>query len=239
MNKLNISSTLEFDSSKLKEVVARLLTLPTELRPTHHSLGEDEVKEPIADHDEFLNALSNQELGPHLTGPNVTYVISCVPNKPLICRSYFEVAYTLIIEFLIHMAFAQPIFGYACVPEERKKRNRVIIKQGANTIESWVGRDPQKYIPGFYWLTLLSEDLVKKHGISLSIVAKTAKEYFELEGTQHLFRFYDSPEDWQTAADVDALCTSLPNVFNVEKIRPELEGAKNFLELHTLTTKWK
>ena len=41
------------------------------------------------------------------------------------------------------MAMAHPIFGFACMAEEREHRNRITTKLGINTIESWVGRDTQ------------------------------------------------------------------------------------------------
>ncbi len=108
-----------------------------------------------------------------------------------------------------------------------------------NTIESWVGRDPQRYVPGFYWLTLLSEALVKKHNVPLPTVEKVALEHIELGGGQHLFQFYERPEDWQSSQGVAELTTVLPGVFDVEKIKPQLAAAKNYLDLTAALERWK
>lgn len=167
------------------------------------------------------------------------YDIGLAGNKPIICNCFLDVEPDLAKRFLLHMVAAQPTFGFACTPEEREYRNRVIVKQGINTIESWVGRDYQKYVPGFYWLTLLPDVLAKKHGVSLSEVEKVAQEHMELEGGQHLFRFYERPEDWQSTDKVAKLCASLPGVFDVGKVKPQAEAAKNFLELDEMLGDWK
>jgi len=137
------------------------------------------------------------------------------------------------------MATARPIFGFACVPEEREQRNRVTIKQGLNTIDSWVGRDTKKYIPGLYWWTLLPASLADRHGVSLPTIARTALEHIELEGQQHLLRFYENPEDWRSATVMAELYPSLPGVFDVEKVRPQLESTRTFLELNAMVTTWE
>jgi len=242
-----IESTLEFQSADLRSIVAMFCALPEGLRPTHHSLGEDEAGEPILDTEKFLDSLLGAGLGPFLKGPRVTYDIGFfdglvgserVKSNSIICNCFLEVEPSLAKKFLAHMAVAQPIFGFACMQEERYRRNRVTTKQGVNTIESWVGRDTQKYVPGFYWLTLLSEALAKKHGVPLSAVEKVAHEHIKIEG-QHLFRFYERPEDWQATSAVAELCASLPGVFDVEKVKPQLSTAKNFLDLDAMLKNWK
>lgn len=234
-----IESTLEFPSTALRSLVATLCTLPDELRPTHHSLGEDKKGKPILDIDKFIKSLDGKKLGPFLKGPHVMYDIRLSGGKPIICNCLLEVEPSLAKKFLVLMSAAQPIFGFACEPEERKYRNQVTVKQGVNTIESWVGRDPQKYIPGFYWLTLLPEALAERHGVALSVVGRAAKEHIELEGGQHLFRFYDRPEDWRFISHVTALCSSLLGVFDIEKVNDLLAVAKTFRELDDVLRGWR
>ena len=234
-----IDSTLEFPPQALRVVVAAFLALPDGLRPTHQSVGEDDVGEPICDRARQVETLAKRTSGFFLKGPRVTYDINLAGTKPIICNCFLEVEPSLAEQFLTHMATVQPIFGFACAQEERYQRNRVTIKQGVNTIESWVGRDTQKYVPGFYWLTLLPDALARQHAVSLSKVEKVAQEHIELEGGQHLFRFYERPEDWRATSAVAELCASLPGVFNVEKVKPQLPAAKNFLELNSMLREWK
>jgi hypothetical protein len=160
--------------------------------------------------------------------------------KPIICHGYIDVDPALVQEFMAEMAGLNPIFGSACMQEERYQRNRVTTRLDAKTtVESWVGRDTQKYVPGFYWLTLLPDALAKQHDVPLSEVKKVAQEHLELEGGQHLFRFYERPEDWQMKSTVIELCASLPGVFNVEKVKAQLPTVKNFLELNSMLRDWK
>ncbi|MVF24753.1 hypothetical protein EVC37_24595 [Methylocaldum sp. BRCS4] len=241
-----IESRLDFQTSDLRFVVEAFCTLPMELRPTHHSRGEDEPGEPLLDVGKFLDSMAIANLGPVLKGSNVEYYVEFSYRnigtervKSIYCDCNLDVEPHLAKQFLLHMAAAQPIFGYACAPEERQHRNRVIVKQGINTVESWVGRDLQKYIPGFYWLTLLPDALAEKYSVPISVVENIAQEHIELEGGQHLFRFYERPEDWQSTHEVAALCSLLPGVFDVEKIKPQLATAKNYLELDSALRGWK
>lgn len=234
-----IETELEFHPGALKQIVGTLLSLPAELRPSHHSLGEDEKGQPINDPRAFADSLEERSPGPFLTGRHCTFYFSLAAPKPIICRGDLDVEPALTKRFMVEMASLRPIFGFACMQEERYQRNRVTTQQGVNTIESWVGRDTQKYVPGFYWLTLLPDALAKQHGVPLSAVEAVAQEHIELEGGQHLFRFYERPEDWQATSAVTELCASLSGVFDVEKVKPQLSASKNFLELNSMLREWK
>lgn len=237
-----IEAKLIFEQIAVRSIVAALLSLPEGLRPNRHIVGEGEPGEVIQDVDEFLNSLEKprEPQGFFLKGAKVLYDINpAVGNHPFTCNCWLKVNPALAQQFLLQMAKQHPVFGFACASEEKNRRNRVVVKQGINTIESWVGRDYQKYVPGFYWLTLLPDALAKKHRVPIPEVEKIAKEHLELEGEQHLFRFYDRPEDWQATDEVAKLCASLPGVFDVEKVKPQAEAAKNFLELDEMLENWK
>jgi hypothetical protein len=70
-------------------------------------------------------------------------------------------------------------------------------------------------------------------------VADAAQEHVELKGGLHLFRFYTRPEDWENTVVVTELCALLPGVFDVEKVKPYLLAAKDFLALNSLLREWK
>lgn len=236
-----IKAELEFLFRARPRVLGRLLGLPQELRPTHQSLGENEVGTAIGDPDKLTQSFENNSAtGIYLRNSNVLYDIRKSRNETLICNAYFERFSSSVVKyFLIQMVMADLIFGFACTLEEKEAKNRVTTRQGVNTIESWVGRDTQKYIPGLYWLTVLSTALAEKHGVSLSAIEYVALEHVKLEGDQHLFRFYEEPEDWRSAVGAAQLCSSLPGVFDVEKVRPQLTAAKNFLDLNAVIRNWK
>ena len=240
-----IEAGLEFQAKDLAYVVRAFCTLPGKLRPTHYRFGEGEKRRPIGDVEKYLGSLGNAGLGPMLKGSKVEYVVNWYdrvrgqPAKETICHCFLRVPPSLVEVFLVHMATSQPIFGYACSEGELYHRNRVIVKQNTSTIESWVGRDLRKYVSGFYWLTLLSDVLVERHGIPLSEVKKIALDYKELEGGLHLFRFCERPEDWESTDEVAKLCASLPGVFDVEVVRCRAMAAKNYLDLNRTLDDWR
>ena len=235
-----IEAGLEFDGV-IDRVVAAFAELPLSLRPIHFSheekVGSDADR--IEDQKRFAAFVAKSKSGFFLLGPAVTYSIRVASGRPLVCDCFIDVEPEIAKQFLMHMSKAQPLFGFACESGERERRNRVTTQQGVNTIESWVGRDVQKYVPGFYWLTLLPDAMAKQHGVPLSAVEDVAQEHIELEGGQHLFRFYERPEDWQATSVVAELCASLPGVFDVERVKSQLPAAKNFLELNSMLRDWK
>lgn len=235
-----LEAGLEFEDSADRVVMA-FAELPLSLRPTHFSheetVGSDTDR--IEDRKRLTPFVAKRKSGFFLLGPGLTYSIRVASGRPLVCDCFFDVSPELAKQFLEHMSRARPSFGFASAPGERERRNRIAIQQGANAIESWVGRDTQKYVPGFYWLTLLSSAFAKQHGIAISAVKAVAEEHTELEGRQHLFRFYERPEDWQKTSSVTELCASLSGVFDIEKIKPQLSAAKTFLELNSMLRDWK
>jgi len=234
-----IEAGLEFANARLQEVLQALFALPADLRPSRYSRGEDEPATVIVELDEFLASTERKAPGPLLIAPRGTYDISIPEDKPLVCVCFLDVEPMLAKEFMLHMATAKPRFGFACAPEEREHRNRIKTKQGENLIESWVGRDLEQYIPGLYWLTLVPEVLAKKHDVPLSALKKIAREHIVVEDDQHLFRFYENPNDWKSTGDVARLCASLPGIFDIEQIRTQLMSAKTFLDLNALVRRWK
>lgn len=235
-----IEAGLEFEGA-IDGVMAAFADLPSPFRPVQFSheekLGSNADR--IDDQKRFAAFVAKSESGFFLLGPGVIYSIRIAPGKPLICDCFLDVEPEVAELFLERMSQANPIFGFACAPGERERRNRFTTQQGVSTIESWVGRDTQKYVPGFYWLTLLPDVLAAHHGVPLSAVEAVAEGHIELQDGQHLFRFYKRPEDWQATAAVENLCASLPGVFDIERVRPQLSAAKNFLELNSMLREWK
>jgi hypothetical protein len=235
-----IEAGFEF-SDNIDRVVAAIISLPVPLRPTHFSHEEKIEKntDRIEDGSQFAAFVERNQSGFFLLGPSLTYSVRRSDGKPLICDSFIDVETGAAETLLAHMSKARPIFGFACAPGEREQRNRITVQQGANKIDSWVGRDTQKYVPGFYWLTLLSDVIAERHSIPFPRIESIAREYVALEGGQRLFRFYDRPEDWQSTTAVNDLCATLPGVFNIEEIKIQLSRANSFLELSSILRRWK
>jgi hypothetical protein len=234
-----IKAEFEFPLSTTDLVIRTILDLPEMLRPTIVSLAEDEVGTSIGDTKVFLQSFKMPTIGVYLQNPTALYDLRRSRNSTLIVDADLgAIPGAVARDFLVHMAIAHPIFGFTCAAAERDHRNRVTTKLGINTIHSWVGRDTQKYIPGLYWWTLLPISLAEKHGVPLSTIVGEAMEHIELEGGQHLLRFYDKPQDWQGARNIAKLYRSLPGVFDVERLQPKLQGARTFLELNAILAAW-
>src|SRR5512138_882094 len=210
-----IEAGLEFDGG-IDRTLASFVALPLPLRPVYFSHEEKIVDraDRVEDERRFAAFRARSQSGFFLLSESVTYNLRSATGKPLMCDCFLDVEPEIAKEFLVQMSTARPLFGFACAPAEREHRNRVTVHQGSNKIENWVGRDTRKNVPGFYWLTLLSETLANRHGVSLAAIEAVAQEHIALEGGEHLFRFYERPEDWQKTNAVTELCASLPGVFN-------------------------
>jgi hypothetical protein len=180
-----------------------------------------------------------RETGELLLGPRGTFSIKLAGSKPIHCSFLLDVSAGEAQEIVHHLCMAKPIFGFACLPAEREYRNRTIHILGANTIESWVGRDVEKYIPGFYWITVISDELLRRHNVALADFANIAADETEPVKGLHVLRFYDTPEDWQNSAELTGIMTSFSGVFNIEEARSKMEKASNFLELNSIYRDWK
>lgn len=154
----------------------------------------------------------------------------------------------------------KPVFGFACddpervpdangsyvishsdVSSEYEHRNRYYITLGNNNIEDWIGRKLDKYIPGVYWLTLLSDGLLAKHSVKLADLVADAMTTETLgDGSLHLLKFFESPEDWKDNADrLDDLCERVKGVFSRRAVEAAVAGATKFLEYDDVIANWR
>lgn len=149
---------IEFDTDDVGSIVDLLCSLPGELCPTHF-FGEDEPGVLISSISDILEEVDKIELGPILKNTQVSYLVGHnyrqvgkdkVKKETITCSGDLELdvmqVKILMKAFLKHNL----TFGRACLWEELCEKNRVVVEQGVNTIESWVGRNLNKYIPGFY-----------------------------------------------------------------------------------------
>jgi len=150
-----IEAGLEFDGA-IDRAVAASAGLPLPLRPIYFSHEENVGRDAdrIEDQKRFAAFVAKSKSGFFLLGPAVTYSTRIASARPVACDCFIDVEPEIAEQFLVHMSKFQPLFGFACSPGERERRNRVTTHQGVNAIESWVGRDTQKYLPGLYWQTL-------------------------------------------------------------------------------------
>ena len=238
-----ISATPRYDSgaSAARDAVRALLALPEGLRPTRHSEDEDKAGRPIGDPEEFLESLADRLSYVLRRGRGFDYDI-LGGSEPVVVDCYFNrTPSRLVRAFMERMAATGPAFGWACTWEELLHRNQRVAKVGLGTSYGFVGRDHSKFVPGLYWLVLLPQSLAEKHGVPIDQVADAAREHAALGDGQHLFRFYDDPEDWREHADaMDALCARLPGVFDINEVRRIFaDGCRDIHELIRMRRPWE
>lgn len=128
------------------------------------------------------------------------------------------------------MAAAGPIFGYCCADEEEMHRHYLRMEVKSGVMSGYYGRNIDRYVPGLYWLTLVSEQLLEKHGVPISVLENIALEHVDLGGGIHLFRFYDHPEDWRSSKAIDDVLRSVPGFFDLKKVQANLTPGVDFQE---------
>src|SRR3982751_748402 len=131
-----IQAGLEFRPSAKQNAIAALLSLPSELRPTHASKGESERGTPIRDVAKFLGDVHGRDASFFLKSDRVNYYLNIVKGELTQCSCFLKVEPILAKNFLTYMAAVRPLFGYACLPAERERRNRLVNQIGQMSIES-------------------------------------------------------------------------------------------------------
>jgi len=237
---------IEFEEAKIEAIVAAFLTLPTPLRPTH--FGEDEEgkrsRRRVDDSAAFDSFFIGRTEGFFLFGPSLVCMAMLGREKILTLHCSINTEPELARDFLVHLAkAAAPRFAFACEPEERDRRNRLVTKlhllDGPTTIETWVGRNTRKYLPGLYWLTLIPSTLLEEHAVAFSALESCAVETVMLQESLYLFRFYERPESWRSATCVSELLKSVSGIFDIKRIRPLIEGARSFAEIQGTLAGWR
>ena len=159
---------------------------------------------------------------------------------PVKCSCFLNVDPASAKTLVVHMARTAPLFGNLCVEDEMLHRNRIFTKLDFGTCESWVGRDIRKYLPGLYWLTVVSETLAEEHGVPLSKVGTSASNEVVFENGRHLFQFYDHPNQWREhRRAMDALCSVLPGGFSIDVLPARITGPITYPELLKMREPWR
>jgi hypothetical protein len=227
-------------------LVDNLRGLPEAIRPVY--FAEDEGKIIKA------NLLSNEERFRNFRKANPTGFFLYAENKTLFNVSTRRVGHAevmlylaeglpseFVIAFIRSLVRHQPVFGFGCDEDEYDHRNRYYITIGKNHIESGIGRRLEKYIPGVYWYTLLSDGLLTQHGVKLADLSVEAVVTETLgDGSLHLLKFFERPEDWKENAErLDDLCERVDGVFSRRSVEKAVAGITNFLEYDEAIAKWR
>lgn len=227
--------------------INNLMQLPPPLVPIHFAQDEKVIvnknEDKVLNVESFEDFKQRNPLGFFLYSSECEYDLKYFSDT-----DYFNVfmifskgcnVVELVPEFFKRISPNRPIFGYAANFEERNHRNRHFIKFGMNNIESWVGRDIDKYIPGFYWYTVLSRQIMEKHGVSLSDILPHVLSSQGNDIDTIVLQSYEDPNSWEAHADkIDALCEELNGVFSIIDVQKAARGCKSYLEYNEAIEPW-
>lgn len=229
-------------SDKISGAVAQL---SDSVRPVY--FGNAENKPPktqlLSDRDSFQAFAQENRAGYFLFGHDTLMLnISFSEMKTRISFSGLDgVSAEVLDEIFSVLSALSPKFGFACLQEELNHRNRLIDNLDIGTIESWVGRDLNKYIPGVYWKTFFSERLLETHELNIDML-----RFEELEvtltklGAGWLISYFENAEDWVGVSQtIDARCKSLDGLFSITNIRNESKKFSNYFEYDEYLSAWK
>jgi hypothetical protein len=230
------------DVRSLQKIPKLIKRFPETIRPTHfgHSEKKNDPRFPLSSTNavETLEQLTNS--GYILFCRDITY--NLIP--PI--RSYGELFVSSGQEVLgaddlkdLTQLLTEPgfEFGFIAECEEYIHRNRYVYRLPNGTVESWVGRDLAKHLPGLYWTTVLETNLAEKCGLYKETWPWPVKtldfgsKYFGLQ-------LFDQPNNWgEYAPKIDAFCEQNEPIFSIERVRQQLETARNYLEFVRLVKK--
>lgn len=233
-----IETALHFREADRVAALNAFCTLAPPLLPKRYSFDEDALGKTLTK--DALEGLATRQEGFFLRADSALYDFGSSINGRFVCNCWLQVQPNVIPGFLEHMLSAKPIFAFACHPEERLYRNRVTVKFDDKTLEAWVGRDPLKAIPGLFWITVIDQSLIDRHGVPVDTLSPHAIEKSKSANGQYIFRFFDEPNSWKLVkTKIDTLCSSIPGIFDINAVRNGMPRNARYLELSTYLAQWR
>lgn len=256
-----ISANLYFEYAlDLENVVTSLQALPSPVKPVYFSENDERPEAPVfvrrasrkgitfvkinllADEPSFNEYQKDHPSGVVLYSENNTIIDVSIGDGCGAVAIYLENQQDrrYVTDFFTCLNMHKPLFGYACEESEYDHRHRHCMTLGKHRIESWIGRSLQKYVTGVYWYTLLSTDVVEKHGVVLSDLSAEAIAVLTLgDGSLHLLRFYNEAADWRQHAErLDALCEKTEGIFSRRSVETAVSDVTNFIEYCDVIDAW-
>jgi hypothetical protein len=220
-----------------------LQTLPAHLRPSHFTADEQsgKAKGRIGDEAKFKKFVAANECGFFLLSDRARYNINLRPKNGF-CRIEIdsiadELSEGDAVAILRAVARAGAVFAFAADQAEYNHRNRYVRTLGSNQFEAWIGRDLSRYLPGFYWLTVLS----KQHSDVLSKLSDSlASTVTELDSDHWLIKAFENQNDWKRhASRLDEWIAREPEVFSKSRVVAQLDAAPDIGALSELAGAWR
>lgn len=129
-------------------------------------------------------------------------------------------------------------FIYACLDEERDAKNRNYNDLDGYSVETWVGRDISKYIPGLYWVTWISDKYSSHLNIDIEEFVASVNEPAERLGNGYCIRLGDKPELWRDyLKKLSKLSRDRDYLFNIDKVN--ISSVKTLVDMEDVLFDWE
>lgn len=233
-----------FDVRSLEKIPQVIERFPKAIRPTHFGQSEEknDPKYPLSSPNamEALEELTNS--GYILFCRDITYNLT----PPL--RSFGELFVSSESEGVLGandlMDMTQVLtdagfeFGFIAEWEEYVHRNQYEFQLPSGTVQSWVGRDLVRYLPGLYWTTVLGIGLAEKCVLDKEKWPWPIKT-LDFGPKYWGLRLFTQPANWsEYAARIDAVCEQNKHIFSMDRVRQQFKRAGNYLEFVRLVKNW-
>jgi len=227
------------------DLVSRLSDLKTPSRPVYY--GEDErpvrKSQTIEKSIEFGNFVSHNSIGFFLFSGDgkVIFDIGCGHGEYTTLRVSGEGAPQQgdIIKLEECIAKLEPDLVICCQNSEYKHRNRLYFRYESGSIESWIGRNPEKGLPGIYWRTTVSLNYLKRHQIDINAVTPFAHHVNRSDcGSLISIQMFEHAHEWTAHAEqLDVLCENVEGIFSRAFVDDALKGLRTMKDYRTLMSK--
>lgn len=240
-----------YPSEDMEGLWAHTLGLPDHLRPKY--FGTEEIKyskrNQISDEKRFASFRAKNPQGYFLFGEYfLIHIISYGRNHSGLSLGIYEELSEAesarlakdADEAIEVLSGDRGLFGFIAHDAEVEHRNRFVAKIEEAEISSWIGRDLDRYVPGLYWKTLLSDEILHQHDIDLNRLQNAALTHSLLPcGGQHVLTFFESPDEWTFhAGRIDQLCEDTEGIFSRNATDRTLQGIDSLLASLDALDEW-
>ena len=232
-----------FPKSATIEVVHALKALPEGLAPSGYAAAERGRRVSLSDWTAYSEFVAKNPQGHALFGKRWKYDVlltgrtgmALLFGDPL--RGKLKPGDPSAI--LHALADVGLVFGFACDADEYSHRNRYRLALGTTEVSYWVGRDLSRYLPGLYWLTVVSRDRLAAAGIQ----AESLRDVGDVRsiGPSHIevMAFGDHADRELHTERVDLFCRGTSGVFSLSRIRPDLDRMPPGDALDDAVARWR
>ena len=188
-----------FSMSHRDQVLTRIFELPGNQRPQFYHLEERPKRKDLTrvhGTKDLKKIIKNSVNSSFILSSKCVSIDINKSNPHLFIRGETGSTWDIILPIMEHMMKAKPIFGFGSYYDEYAARNQLVTETTMGTLHAFLGRNIEKFIPGLYWITILSDRLIKNHKLDINPISTAALSHIH-KSESHLFQFYQNPEDWK------------------------------------------